>query len=79
MSDKGARTKVHRVVLLVVDHDDLGVEGVVREIENVRFPNDCMSPRVMRVDTREVVWDDNHPLNRKDTRGAAFDDLFGGK
>jgi hypothetical protein len=36
--------KVHRVVLAVIDFDRLGADGVVEEIENVRYPNDCRQP-----------------------------------
>jgi len=70
------KTKVHRVVLLVIDHDDLGPDGVVHEIENVRYPNRCISPDVMRIDTRQVKWSDDHPLNRTDTQEAEFSRLF---
>jgi len=38
-------TKVHRLVVLVVDHDDLGADGVQIELENANFANDCKPSR----------------------------------
>ena len=38
--------RVYKVTLCIVDHDKLGEEGIVIEIENVRYPNHCMSPSV---------------------------------
>ncbi len=68
--------KVHAVTLLIVDHDDIG-EGEIRSvIENQSYPNDCIGPRVMRVDTRTVEWTDQHPLNVTRTMRSAFEELF---
>ena len=50
-------TKVHRVVLLVVDHDNLGAATISSMLANADFPE------VMHIDTREVEWTDSHPLN----------------
>ena len=70
--------KVHRVVLLVVDHDRLGAESVREEIENARYANDCIYPRVMSMQTVIVDWHDAHPLNIDGKEGAEFRRLFGG-
>lgn len=59
-----AKTKVHLVTILVVDHDKLGAEQIKVEMESVRYPNYCIiNPSVMKIETREVVWSDEHPLN----------------
>lgn len=71
------RTKVHRIELLVIDHDDLGADGVRSVLENARYPNRCINPDVKRVETREVEWSDEHPLNYRDTADAAYRELFG--
>lgn len=71
------KTKVHRVTLLIVDHDDVGEEGVRSLLEHTRFPNRAINPDVLRVETREVEWSDDHPLNRRDTHEAAYRALFG--
>jgi len=68
--------KVHAVILLVVDHDDLGAEEIQTVLENQRFPNDCIRPSVMHVDTRTVEWAEDHPLNSTRTQRAAFGALF---
>lgn len=72
-------TKVHKVTLLIVDHDQLGADGVREVIEPTRYPNHCIGPSVMDVETREVEWDDRHPLNRYDTMRAEFERMFGVK
>lgn len=69
--------KVHKVTVLVVDHDDLGAEDVQIEMETVRYPNHCMYPRVMEMQTVEVDWSDDHPLNKRDTWREEFKRLFG--
>lgn len=57
--------KVHKVTFIVVDHDGLGAEGVKAEVENVRYPNYCITPLDTVVETREIgEWRDDHPLNR---------------
>ena len=68
--------KVHRIVLLVVDHDGIGVGEARKVIETARYPNHCISPRVMETATREVEWSDDHPLNGSETERAAFKALF---
>jgi hypothetical protein len=70
--------KVHKVTLLVVDFDNLGADAIEEELENTRFANDCMSPHVMDVQTTEVEWSDDHPLNIYDTMEEEFHRLFGG-
>lgn len=68
--------KVHKIVLFVVDGDDLGAPEVKSVIENQRYPNHCIAPRVMAVETQEVEWSDDHPLNNSDTKREAFARLF---
>lgn len=77
MSD-GCKVQVHKVVLLVVDHDEVGAEEVGEVLEHNRYPNHCMAPSVMHVETREVDWSDDHPLNAGgDTLRGEFGRLFG--
>ncbi len=70
------KTQVHLVTIMVVDHDKLGIAGVIDVVENERFPNDCIYPRVMSTESVEVEWSDDHPLNRRDWQIAA-NGLFG--
>lgn len=69
--------KVHRVEILIVDHDNLGAEGVKAAIESTHYPNRCIAPKVMKTETRAVQWSDEHPLNSRDTQREAFERLFG--
>lgn len=69
-------TEVHKVVLRIVDHDRLGADAVSNAIEDQRYPNRCISPRVVSIDTREIEWSDDHPLNHARTSKAAFEKLF---
>lgn len=57
------KVKVHKVELLVVDMDGLGAEEVGEVLENARYPNHCIGPTVQAIETREVEWSDDHPLN----------------
>lgn len=69
-------TKIYRVTLLIVDHDGIG-EGNLKDIlENARYPNRCISPDVMKIETREVDWNDEHPLNYQHTQAEEFERLF---
>jgi len=69
--------KIHKITILVVDHDDLGAPGVKLELENTNYPNDCISPTVIEINTREVEWSDDHPLNNSRTLLSEFRRLFG--
>lgn len=62
---------VHRVTLLVVDHDQLGEDGL-RDWLEAR----C-GASVLGVETREVEWRDDHPLNLQRTWRAEVERLFG--
>lgn len=55
--------KVHKLEVLIVDHDGLGPDEIKQVLENARYPNHCMSPDVIRIETRQVDWTDEHPLN----------------
>ena len=67
--------KVYKVTLLVVDHDRLG-EGETRDVlEHTKYPNHCIGPVVMDVQTAEVEWSDDHPLNTG-KQAQAFAELF---
>jgi hypothetical protein len=69
-------TKVHKIVLCFVDHDDLGAKRAAELFEQTRYPNHIIPPSVEACETREVDWSDDHPLNYKDKRSEAFEDLF---
>jgi hypothetical protein len=60
--------KAYLVTTLVIDFDGLGPEGIVTEMENVRYPNRCLSPSVQEITGFDIgPWDDDHPLNQRGT------------
>ena len=69
---------VYKIEVIVIDFDELGAEGIKVEMENVRYPNRCISPDVINTKVRDIgVWQDDHPLNKHETRDAEIDRLFG--
>lgn len=69
--------KAYKVELLIVDHDGLGKSGIVEEIQSASYGNDCIMPRVMLVEEREIGdWHDEHPLNHKKTIDAEYVKMF---
>ena len=77
MADEPREIQVHIVKALIVDHDGLGPEGIKEELDNANFPNDCMHPNVLEVQTQTVQWTDDHPLNKEGPEGQkALEELF---
>jgi hypothetical protein len=70
------RTKVFKVELLIVNHDNLTMNEIAEVIENANYPNDCIGPQVMEITSREVEWSDEHPLNKRTTQADAYKELF---
>ncbi len=68
--------KVHKITMMVIDHDDIGVDEAAAVIENQRYPNHCIYPRVMSTETARVDWSDAHPLNHTNTQAVEFARLF---
>lgn len=69
--------KVYKVELLIIDFDELGLEGIKHEIINVSYPNECMSPRLMDIEERDVgEWDDDQPLNYDEEGKKEYKRLF---
>lgn len=68
--------KVHRIELMIVDCDELGVDEIKEVIENQRYPNRCINPYVMEATTVEVEWTDRHPLNLVSEMDAEYHRLF---
>ena len=69
--------KVYKLEVLIMDFDELGEEGIKQELESARFPNDCLSPVVMSIKTKDIgPWEDEHPLNGRDTQRAEYERLF---
>lgn len=70
--------KVYAVTLMVIDFDGLEENGIIETLEHTRYPNHCMSPAVMSIDSHDIgEWQDNNLLNFTTTRDAEFKRLFG--
>lgn len=70
--------KVHKATLLIVDFDDIGAGEVRDVLEHARYPNHCMSPEVLSIETKDIgEWDDSHPLNNIAERDDEIKKLFG--
>ena len=69
--------KAYKIDLLVIDHDDVGAENIRDIITNESYPNRCISPRVMMIETKDIgEWTDEHPLNKRDTSFLEYLKLF---
>ena len=69
--------QIHKLTVSVLDFDQLGAEDVRLVLESTRFANDCISPKVHAIETRDIgEWSDDSPLNRRGTAAAEFDRLF---
>ena len=56
--------KAYKLEILIIDFDGLGSKGIIEELENTRFANDCINPKVMDIEERDIgEWHDEHPLN----------------
>ena len=68
--------RVYKIELMVLDFDQIG-DDIPATIEEARYPNRCISPKVMSVETREIgEWDDSNSLNNTNTMKARFNELF---
>ena len=67
----------YKITLLIIDHDEVGEDGIKEHIESVRYPNHCINPRVQSSEGVDLgEWDDDHPLNQLDTAEEEFARLF---
>ena len=69
--------KAYKIELLIVDIDGIGEESIKAEVENARYPNDCVNPQVKSIECRDIgQWHDDHPLNKRATADAEYQRLF---
>ena len=67
--------KVHRIVCLVIDpnHPNMPAQQYAIALENCRH----VDPSILSVESAEIgEWEDENPLNRKETRDAEVKRLF---
>jgi len=69
--------KAYKLEIFVIDFDNVGKEGILQEIENARFPNDCIGMNIKSVIEKDIgEWNDDHPLNKKETAEVEYNKLF---
>jgi len=67
------KAKVYKVELLIIDPENCrNQDDVIYFLENVKY----LYPKVKSIKTAEIDWDDDHPLNKKDTQDQAYQELF---
>jgi len=68
--------KAYKLEILVIDFDQVG-DDIKSIIEDARYPNHCISPDVMSIQSVDIgEWSDDHPLNKRDQRVVEFSRLF---
>lgn len=71
-------TKVYKIEIFIIDHDMLGEKEIINVLENQHYPNRCIMPEIMKIESRDIgIWDDDHPLNSHDTDREEYERLFG--
>lgn len=54
--------KAYKIELLYIDHENIGKESLIQEINNKEISGYC--PFVMDITSKDIgEWSDNHPLN----------------
>lgn len=67
--------RAYKLTVLVVDHDSVG-EEIAEMIEDARYPNHCISPSVIDIQSVDIgEWDDSHPLNYTDKQRECVESL----
>lgn len=62
---KEDKMKAYKVTLSIIDFDNVGEDGIKDVIEMQKYPNRCISPKVIDVESAELgEWHDDHPLNK---------------
>jgi hypothetical protein len=69
--------KVFKITLSIIDFDEVGEEGIKDVLEGSSYPNDCIDPKVEKIESRDIGgWYDDHPLNCTSTAATELERLF---
>lgn len=70
--------KLIQMTVTVIDFDGLGAEEVASTIENQKYPNWCISPKIHEIKEHDIGdWSDDHPLNQNSTCEEAYKNIIG--
>lgn len=65
--------KAYKLEILVLDHEGIGLDEIRSLIENAKY----VYPSIIKVQEAEIgEWDDDHPLNSRETAQKACEELF---
>jgi hypothetical protein len=65
--------KAYKIVLMVVENENVSIESIKEELSNVRH----IYPTIMSAEEAEIgEWSDDHPLNHGATQKEEFARLF---
>lgn len=68
--------KAFKIELLVIDFENVGSD-IPRMIEDQKYPNYCIAPKVMSVQEADIgEWNDDHPLNKRRSKKEYYDTIF---
>lgn len=69
--------KAYEITLRIIDFDGIGGDEISAVLENVKYPNRCISPTVREIREADIgEWSDDHPLNRAETADKEWSRLF---
>ena len=70
-------TNVYKIELCVIDHDEIGADGIAEVLQDTKYPNRCIKPKVVTIEGKDIgEWDDNNLLNYRDTQKQELARLF---
>jgi len=69
--------KAYLLTVLIVDHDEVGSNDIKTILQETRYPNRCIAPRVQSIREADIgEWDDDHPLNFTDISEDTLKEYF---
>ena len=73
----GCVVKAYKITILVLDHDEIGRDGIVNAVERTKYPNRCIAPSVQDIEEAEIgEWHDDHAMNHHSTRRGEYQRIF---
>lgn len=67
------KAKVYKIELGVVDFENIHEDEIIYLLKNVKY----LYPSVISIESKDIDdWDDDHPLNKRDTFKQAYKEMF---
>ena len=69
--------EVHKITLIIIDHDEVGGPVIKEILEKTKYPNYCIEPEVRSIETVDIgEWFDDHSLNSIALHDEAIEKIF---